>query len=89
MSRFSLCLNIPNVTFDKYEPTFQYLKFVFPKLSNAKLREEIFLGSQMRKKLKDENFDSDLSSLYSFEVVTRIFFGNKKQEIMKGFIQIF
>lgn len=70
---------------DKDGPAFKYLKTIFPNLSDAKVKEGIFVGPQIRKILKDENFDGNLSSVeknawYSFKAVVKNFFGNHKSE---------
>ena len=39
------------------EAAFTYLREKFPKLSEAKLKEGIFIGPQIRDLLKDEYFD--------------------------------
>jgi hypothetical protein len=58
---------------------------MFPKLSNAKLKERIFVGPQIRKIVKDPLFEEkfnhiELSALRSFKNVTHDFLGNKKAE---------
>jgi hypothetical protein len=58
---------------------------MFPKLSNAKLKERIFVGPQIRKIVKDPLFEEkfnhiELSALRSFKNVTQDFLGNKKAE---------
>jgi len=39
------------------EPAFTYLRQKFPRLSEAKLKEDIFIGPQIRDLIKDEYFD--------------------------------
>jgi hypothetical protein len=39
------------------EATFNYLREKFPRLSEAKFKECIFIGSQIRDLIKDEYFD--------------------------------
>ena len=39
------------------EAAFTYLREKFPRLSEAKLKEGIFIGSQIRDLIKDEYFD--------------------------------
>lgn len=46
---------------DKNGDGFTYLKSVFPKISDAKLKEGIFVGPQIRKLMKDI-FDQNLKS---------------------------
>ena len=40
---------------DKDGTCFQYIRYKFPKISDAKLKERIFNGPQIRTLLKDEN----------------------------------
>jgi len=40
------------------EAAFTYLRETFPRLSEAKLKEDIFMGPQVRELIKDEFFDS-------------------------------
>lgn len=42
---------------------FKYLHTIFPHFSNAKIKEGIFLGPQMRKLLNDNQFESSLSEI--------------------------
>lgn len=42
---------------------FKYLKQIFPKISNAKIKEGIFVGPQIRKLQKDKNFESVLTCM--------------------------
>jgi hypothetical protein len=58
---------------------------MFPKLSNAKLKESIFVGLQIRKIVKDPLFEEkfnhiELSAWRSFKNETHDFLGNKKAE---------
>jgi hypothetical protein len=58
---------------------------MFPKLSNAKLKERIFVGPQIRKIVKDPLFEEkfnhiELSAWRSFKNVIHDFLGNKKAE---------
>lgn len=65
INRFVI-LSLPHVKFglmkkvvkalDKNGLAFQYLKIVFPNLSDAKLEERIFMVLQMRNILKNKNF---------------------------------
>ncbi|GBP34939.1 hypothetical protein EVAR_26530_1 [Eumeta japonica] len=40
---------------------FQYLKTKFPQISDAKMKEGIFVGPQIRELMKDSNFESTLN----------------------------
>jgi len=65
-SYFPLCiLNWPNEKICKSDESawssFQYIRNKLPVLSQAKLKEGIFVGPQINKLLKDEEFDHTLS----------------------------
>lgn len=60
---------------------FLHLKTLFPKLSDAKLKEGIFVGRDIRKIIKDSKFMEKLNTLeknawLSFVEVTQNFLGN-------------
>lgn len=64
---------------------FQYLKTKFPRISDAKLKEGIFVGPQIRELMKDEVFDSKLSKAkkrawVAFVEVCHNFLGNVKSD---------
>ncbi|XP_076037944.1 uncharacterized protein LOC143030832 [Oratosquilla oratoria] len=42
------------------KPCFQYLKGIFPKISDAKIKEGIFVGPQIRKLINDEDFEATM-----------------------------
>ncbi|KYM94050.1 hypothetical protein ALC62_15341, partial [Cyphomyrmex costatus] len=70
---------------DKDGEGFAYLKQKFPKLSEAKIKEGIFVGPQIRELIKDEVFDSQLNTLEKnawkcFKNVVNHFLGNHKAE---------
>lgn len=70
---------------DKTGAGFLYLKERFPKLSDAKLKEGIFVGPQIRMLLNDAEFEDRLNLLEwaawkSFVSVVRGFLGNNKEE---------
>ena len=63
------------------EAAFTYLWEKFPRLSEAKLKEGIFIGSQIREHIKDEYFDKLLQgdekvAWNSFKFVVKVFLGN-------------
>lgn len=65
--------------------SFHYLKSVFPNLSDAKIKEGIFVGPQIKKLYNDSIFISKLTSdevkaWNSFRSVVDGFLGNKKSE---------
>ena len=45
---------------DKDSPVFKFLQTTFPSLSNAKMKEGVFVGPQIRKLILDEEFDKML-----------------------------
>lgn len=64
---------------------FLYLKTVFSKLSDAKLKEGIFVGPQIRTLMKDPNFDKkltnkELDAWLSLKAVIKGFLGNHRAE---------
>lgn len=68
---------------DKDGECFKYLKNKFPKLSDAKIREGIFVGPQIRKLFKDQNFQEKMNNLElaawtSFSQICANFLGNKR-----------
>lgn len=70
---------------------FKYLRQKFPHISEAKIKEGIFVGPQIRELLKDDNFKSQLSSAQvraweAFESVCHNFLGNKKADNYKEIV---
>lgn len=68
---------------DKNNDSFVFLKDKFPKLSDGKLKEGIFVGPQIRKLIHDKNFNlklntKELAAWTSFKIVVDQFLGNKK-----------
>ncbi|GBP26486.1 hypothetical protein EVAR_85988_1 [Eumeta japonica] len=64
---------------------FQYLKTKFPRISDAKMKEGIFVGPQIRELMNDSNFESTLNEAEqrawtAFVEVCHNFLGNKKKE---------
>ena len=65
------------------EPAFKYIYNKFPVLSQAKLKEGIFVGPQINKLLKDKGFDHTLPGIEkvawnTFRDVAHNFLGNTK-----------
>ncbi|GFY63774.1 uncharacterized protein TNIN_182201 [Trichonephila inaurata madagascariensis] len=63
---------------------FQYLGSIFPRLRDAKIKEGIFVGSQMRKIMKDPTFPPILegkekAAWEAFKSVVRGFLDSKKK----------
>lgn len=70
---------------DKNASAFEYLRSIFPKISESKLKEGIFVGPQIRLLLKDSVFESklkrvELAAWKSFKSVVKGFLGNNKEE---------
>ena len=64
---------------------FTYLWEKFPRLSEAKLKEDIFTGPQIREIIKDEYFDKPLqgdekAAWASFKFVVKVFLGNRRAQ---------
>ncbi|GBL74574.1 hypothetical protein AVEN_235486-1 [Araneus ventricosus] len=62
---------------------FQYLRLKFPKVSEAKIKEGIFVGPQIRQLMKDPVFESKLTkkeaaAWTSFKELVKNFLGNHK-----------
>ncbi|GBO19143.1 hypothetical protein AVEN_166037-1 [Araneus ventricosus] len=67
------------------ENGFQYLRLKFPKVSETKNKEGIFVGPQFRQLIKDPVFESKLTkkeaaAWTSFKELEENFFGNHKAE---------
>jgi len=45
---------------DKTRRGFEYLRNKFPSVSDAKIKEGIFIGPQIRELMQDKQFDEDL-----------------------------
>ncbi len=45
---------------DKTDQAFKYLSSKFPRLSDAKIKEGVFIGPQIHQLLRDSEFDSAL-----------------------------
>ena len=68
---------------DKSRPSFQYLNDKFPRLSEAKLSEGIFVGPQIRRLIQDSGFQNVLSgnettAWDAFKVVVKNFLGKTR-----------
>ena len=67
------------------ETAFTYLREKFPRLSEAKLKESIFIGSQIRELVKDKYFHKLLEgdekvAWDSFKFVAKGFLGNRRAQ---------
>ena len=70
---------------DKMGAAFNYIRGKFPKLSEAKIKEGIFVGPQIRELLRDEQFNSiicgrEKAAWNAFRPVVKNFLGNFKAE---------
>jgi hypothetical protein len=70
---------------DKSGAGFMCLKHKCPRLSDAKIKEGIFVGLQIRELIKYEQYKEELSEVgkaawQAFKNVTKIFLGNHKAE---------
>lgn len=76
---------------DKKGAGFLYLRQVFPKISDAKLKEGVFVGPQVRKLFKDTAFESnlnktELAAWIAFKNLDKGFLGNKKKRNYKTLV---
>ena len=70
---------------EKEGECFEYLVAQFPELSDAKLKEGVFDGPQIRKMFRDENFtttmtDTEKAAWLSFRNVAENFLGNYRSQ---------
>jgi hypothetical protein len=70
---------------DKNGTGFMYLKLKFLRLSDAKIKEGIFVGPQVRELIKDEQFEEQLNEVgkaawQAFKNATKSILGNHKAE---------
>jgi len=66
---------------DKTGRGFQYVMSKFPNVSDTKIKEGIFIGSQIRELMEDKQFDEDLNETernawLSFKRICKDFLGN-------------
>lgn len=77
---------------DKNGAGFQYLKEKFPKISDAKIKEGVFVGPQIRQVIKDDIFKEQLDDLEkpaweSFIKITENFLGNHRSNDYKTIVK--
>ncbi|XP_065449041.1 uncharacterized protein LOC103306399 isoform X1 [Chrysemys picta bellii] len=70
---------------DKTQAAFKYLHGKFPRLSEAKIKEGVFVGPQIRELLRDDAFDHALrgkekTAWKAFQLVAIHFLGNNKAD---------
>jgi hypothetical protein len=68
---------------DKTGRGFEYDRNKFPNASDAKIKEDIFIGPQIRKLIQDKQFeehlnDTEINVLLSFKRICKDFLGNHK-----------
>jgi len=68
---------------DKTGRAFQYVRNEFPNVSDAKIKEGIFIGPQIMEMMQDKQFDEDLNEIernawLSFKRICKDFLGNHK-----------
>lgn len=78
---------------NKESAAFQFLKQKFPKLSDAKIKEGVFVGPDIKKLIQDPSFISALNNTEkqawnAFVDVTNNFLGNKKSEDFREKIKV-
>ena len=71
---------------------FEYFREKFPKLSNAKLKDGIFIGPQFRKIVNDDLFEHLLTEIEKsaslmFKAICLNFLGNVKAENYKELVE--
>ena len=81
-------------TLDKEQDCFRYLQEKFPTISDAKLKESIFDGPQIRRLFEDGRFittmDKNVKAAWqSFKNVSQNFLGNTVVRIMRIYLMIY
>lgn len=77
---------------DKEGEGFAYLKKMFPKISDAKLKEGIFVGPQIRQLMRDAHFEAtltpnELRAWVAFKKVCENFLGSHHSEEYEKYVQ--
>jgi hypothetical protein len=77
---------------DQTGPAFTYLAEEFPGISAAKIKEGVFIGPQIRKLFRDDQFDHILSgnekrAWNDFRLVATNFLGNNKADNYKDLLK--
>jgi len=73
---------------DKTGHGFKYARNKFPNMSDAKIKEGIFIGPQIRELMQDKQFDEDLNDIernawLSFKWICKDFLGNNYQDVVQ------
>ena len=83
---------------DREGDGFKYLRTKFPRISEAKVKEGIFLGPQIREVMNDKDFENHLNAIQlaawnAFKAVTTNFLGNQRSpdyaELVKRLIETY
>ena len=83
---------------DKTQAAFKYLIGKFPRLSEAKIKEGVFVGPQIRVDLRDDGFDCALrgkekKAWKALKLVATCFLGNNKadnyRELMENLLKAY
>lgn len=69
--------------FNKDEHAFKYIKRIFPNLTGAKLKDGIFVETQIRKILKDEIFHQTLSNKADWKSFKATVFRKQKNKNLR------
>ena len=77
---------------DQEGPAFKYLSEKFPRMSDAKIKEDMFVGPQIRDLLKDKQFDrlvigDEQSAWNAFRLVVENFLGNTTADNYKELVE--
>ena len=77
---------------DKTGCGFKYVRNKFPNLSDAEIKEGIFIGPQIRELMPDKQFDEDLNETernawLSFKRICKDFLGNHKAVNFQDVVQ--
>ena len=77
---------------DKTGRGFEYVRNKFPNLSDAKIKEGIFIGPQIRELMQEKQFDEDLNETQrnawlSFKSICKDFLGNHKAANYQDVVQ--
>jgi len=77
---------------DKTGHRFEYVRNKFPNVSDAKIKEGIFIGPQIRELMQDKQFEEDLNeternACLSFKRICKDFLGNHKAAKYQDVVQ--
>ncbi|XP_061419594.1 uncharacterized protein LOC133349820 isoform X1 [Lethenteron reissneri] len=77
---------------DKTQAAFKYIREKFPRLSEAKIKEGVFVGPQIRELLRDDAVDSALrgkekTAWKAFQLVATDFRGNNKADNYRELVE--